>query len=119
MISARYCLFCGEPLLDKVASTRVYCSTKCRRDYQNERRREERAELAEIRRAEKNRPMMDPWSRNDLEDYTVEEIMELAWTMDPAPDMYETPMDRLRKIVDAMKDRELAKPAKLRQCWLV
>lgn len=113
---ADYCLYCGVELPEK--SRRLYCSVRCRRDAQNERRREERAELAEIREAEKNRPMMDPWSRSDFDDLSIEEIMA-ASLIDAMPCMYDTSYDKVQRAYRVLQDKEMAKPQKMRQGWLM
>ncbi len=79
----RVCLYCGEPLPAGCSSRRVYCCIEHRRQYQNERRRDERAEAAELRQADTS-PMSDPWSRCDLDEWSVEEIYANA-LLDPAP----------------------------------
>ena len=99
-------------------SRKKYCSTRCRRDAQNERRREERAELAEAREAERNRPMEDPWSRSDFDDMSIEEILA-ASLIDCMPAMYDTTYDKLQRSYRTLQDKELAKPAKMRQLWLM
>lgn len=63
-------------------SRRLYCSTNCRRHYQNERRKEERAEAREAREAMK--PMTDPWARRDLDDWSADDIWKNA-LLDPLP----------------------------------
>lgn len=110
------CPHCYAPIPD--GSRKTYCSTKCRRDAQNERRREERAELAEASAAEKARPMTDPWSRSDFDDLSVEEILA-ASLIDCMPPMYETSYDRILRSYRVLQDKELAKPAKMRQGWLM
>ena len=99
-------------------SRKTYCSTRCRRDAQNERRREERAELAEARAAEKVRPMTDFWGRSDLDDWTAEDILANAF-VDPCPSMYDTAYDKVQRSYRVLQDKELAKPAKMRQGWLM
>ena len=59
------CLFCGTPFYTH-NPRRLYCCERCRRDIQNERRRDERAEQREIRDA--SRWDYDPWERDDLGD---------------------------------------------------
>ena len=110
------CPHCYAPIPD--GSRKTYCSTKCRRDAQNERRREERAELREAQEAEKARPMMDFWGRSDLDDWTVEDILANSYT-DPCPSMYDTHYDKVQRSYRTLQDKELAKPAKMRQLWLM
>ena len=99
-------------------SRKTYCSTRCRRDAQNERRREERAELAEIREAEKQRPFDDPWSRSDFDDCSIEEILA-ASLIDCMPSMYDTAYDKVQRSYRVLQDKELAKPQKFIQGWLM
>jgi hypothetical protein len=76
---------------------------------QNELRRDERAEMREIREIDAYRPMSDPFSlmRNDLADLTVEEIEILNYSLDAAPDMYESRWEK----VDSMMERIKALPS--------
>ena len=95
---------------------RLYCCERHRREYQNERRREERAEARELREAGKN-AMPDPWARNDLDEWTAEDMYANA-LIDPCPDMTDTPWDRLRRAIERMKARERRKCAPVEQGWL-
>ena len=102
-------------------SRKTYCSTRCRRDAQNERRREERAELAEIREAEKLRPMGDPFDADliaSLDWWEAAEVYANA-CLDPEPVKTETTYDRIQRSYRAMQDKELAKPQKFVQGWLM
>jgi hypothetical protein len=110
------CPHCYGPIPD--GSRKTYCSTRCRRDAQNERRREERAEAAELREAERNRPMADPWSRSDFDDMSIEEILA-ASLIDCMPAMYDTTYDKLQRAYRTLQDKELAKPQKMVQGWLM
>ena len=74
------CQFCGQTFLSK-NQRRIYCSTRCRRGAQNERRADERAEEREARLASAD-PWEDPWARNDLDNW--EEIFGNA-LLDAAP----------------------------------
>ena len=82
VLHIKTCRFCGRTFETR-QPVRLYCSTSCRRQYQNRRRREERAEAAELRQVEA-KPMMDPWARCDLDDWTIEEIYGNA-LLDPLP----------------------------------
>lgn len=66
------CRYCGGPI-PRGPRPRHYCCARCRRQYQDARRRDERAE-ARLLKEELARPFVDPWSRHDLDDYTEEEI---------------------------------------------
>lgn len=79
----RLCRYCGIPLPADASARLTYCSEKCRRDYQNERRREERAEARALREAESG-AWLDPWARSDLDEWGVEEIFANA-LLDPMP----------------------------------
>lgn len=81
----RLCRYCQKPLPEGCSSRRIYCCEKHRRQAQDERRKDERAEAREIKKNEK--PMTDPWSRNDLDDWTIEQIYKNA-LLDPLPDSF-------------------------------
>ena len=82
-VSVRLCRYCGNPLPDGSPLSRLYCSAHCRRRYQDERRKAERAEAAELRQVD-TKPISDPWGRCDLDDWTAEEILANAM-LDPLP----------------------------------
>ena len=95
---AKFCPHCYAPIPD--GSRKTYCSTRCRRDAQNERRREERAELAEIRAAERNRPMGDPFDSDliaSLDWWEAAEVYGNAY-LDPEPAQQETSLDLLNRL---------------------
>ena len=79
----RRCRYCGGPLPMGAPASLKYCSERCRRDCQNERRKEERAEAKALREAAAG-AWLDPWSRSDLDDWSLEEIYANA-LLDPAP----------------------------------
>lgn len=79
----RLCRYCGNPLPKNAPASLKYCSDHCRREYQNERRREERAEARALREAAAG-AWLDPWSRCDLDEWSVEEIYANA-LLDPVP----------------------------------
>ena len=110
------CRRCGA-VFQALTRGRLYCSDSCRRAYQNERRMDERALARELREQARATPMTDFWGRSDLDDWTAEAILANA-LIDPCPDMYDTPQETLRRAVDRLKDKELAKEG-LRQLWLV
>lgn len=114
-----FCLYCGEELPEK--SRRLYCSTRCRRDMQNEKRREERAEAAELRERERLRPMADPFSEDFIASLDFWEAAEVYANacLDPEPVRAETSYDRIQRSYRTLQDKELAKPAKMRQGWLM
>ena len=60
----------------------------------------------------------DPWSRSDFDDMSIEEILA-ASLIDCMPAMYDTTYDKLQRSYRALQDKELAKPAKMRQLWLM
>lgn len=83
--SMRQCRYCGGPLPDGSPCQRRYCSTSCRRHYQDERRKAERDELKALRHEDKaGAAWLDPWSRCDLDEWTAEEILANA-LLDPLP----------------------------------
>ena len=76
------CVYCGLEFISH-NPRRMYCSERCRRDAQNERRRDERAEMREIREASKWD--YDPWERNDMDDdiYGNALLDATPWTDNP------------------------------------
>lgn len=81
MLYKKICRDCQHEFLTQY-QRRVYCCTRCRRHYQDERRKEERAERRELR--ESGNPMIDPWSRCDLDEWTEADIFANA-LLDPLP----------------------------------
>ena len=76
----RRCEYCAKPLPPQASKSRLYCCTRCRRLYQDRRRRVERAKASAARRSVV--PMTDPWTRPDLWDTA----RTLALSMlDPVP----------------------------------
>lgn len=113
------CPHCYTPIPE--GSRRVYCSTRCRRDAQNERRRDERAEAREIREAEKARPMGDPFDADfiaSLDFWEAAEIYSNA-LLEPHPIMTETSYDKVQRSYRTLQDKELKKPQKMVQLWLM
>lgn len=76
------CLFCGTQFYTH-NPRRLYCSERCRRDIQNERRRDERAEAREVREA--SRWDYDPWEKNDLGDEVTLNALLDATPWEDAP----------------------------------
>lgn len=115
----KFCPYCGTPIPKK--SRKTYCSERCRRDMQNERRREERAELAEIREAERQRPMGNPYDPDfiaSLDWWEAAEVYANA-CLDPEPSRVDTSYDKIQRAYRALQDKELAKPQKYVQGWLM
>ncbi len=81
------CRFCRRAFAP-ARSGSFYCSEKCRRAYQNLRRKEERAEARELREA--SAPLADPWAKSDLDDLSGEAIWQNA-LLDPLPPGMEPP----------------------------
>jgi hypothetical protein len=102
-------------------SRKTYCSTRCRRDAQNERRREERAEAAELREAEKQRPMGNPFDLDFISSLDWWDAAELYANacLDPEPSRVDTRYDKIQRSYRALQDKELAKPDRMRQGWLM
>lgn len=80
----KVCRHCGTSF-ETNNERRLYCRAQCRRQYQNARRIDERAEQALLREAWNDKQLMDPWARNDLEDWGVGDIYDMAFTLDPMP----------------------------------
>lgn len=81
VLEARYCLYCYGELTGRSARA-LFCSDKCRRDYQNEKRREERAEARELR--QNSHPMDDPWEKVGVVGWAEDEMWGNA-LLDPLP----------------------------------
>lgn len=90
----RTCRFCGRPLPKGALASRLYCSEKCRRDYQNERRKDERAEARELRNACGPWLNPDPWWVLE-QDLSEEEAAQLVAGIDPLPAYYAAEADAL------------------------
>lgn len=104
VLEPRYCLWCYTELTGKSARA-VFCSTKCRRDYQNEKRREERAEARELRQKEK--PMDDPWEKVGVIGWPEDEMWENA-LLDPLPAGMDKPEEKKpKRKKDSWKERWL------------
>lgn len=115
---AEYCLYCGEELPEK--TRRLYCSTQCRRDAQNERRREERAEFREAQEAAKRRPMGNPFDPDfiaTLDWWEAAEVYQNA-CLDPEPARNETSLDLLNRLYEEGRDMDMRKTGQMIQCWL-
>lgn len=79
----RRCRHCGAVFqTDNIR--RMYCSTACRRHWQDSRRLGERAEARSTRRRWKRMRMEDHLSRHDFFDSTVEEMLA-GILLDPLP----------------------------------
>lgn len=84
-VSVRLCRYCGNPLPDGSTYKTLYCSTTCRRHYQDAKRKAERDELKALRQGRKERDAwLDPWTRCDVDEWTAEEILANA-LLDPLP----------------------------------
>lgn len=81
MMYRKICRDCQHEFLTPYRR-RVYCCARCRRHYQDERRKEERAEFRDFRDAGKL--MTDPWSKCDIDDCTADDILKNA-LLDPVP----------------------------------
>ena len=100
--SARYCLYCGTALPQNASERRLYCSDRCRRRYQDARRRKERAAI----------DIADPWQRVDLWDACRDWALSLAG---PLPDV---PVYTPRAFVSPPKKILAKKRASWKDCWL-
>lgn len=90
----KVCLYCGK-IFETTSSCRRYCSVRCRRDYQNARRKDERAELRDAKEAGK--PMVDPWEAHYLPgEVTANALFDEGMAMwDGAIDMIQYYHDRM------------------------
>jgi hypothetical protein len=88
---------------------------------QNERRREERAEFLEQLELEQARPMGNPFDLDfiaTLDWWEAAEVYSNA-CLDPEPVQMETSYDKVQRSYRTLQDKELAKPQKMRQGWLM
>lgn len=76
MMIRRYCEFCGN-IFDTPNPRRVFCSTRCRRDADNERKQERRSDEAELR---DEYMMPDVWTENRLPYAITENTLLDGWT---------------------------------------
>lgn len=84
------CQYCGTEYYSHNVR-RLYCSERCRRDFQNDRRAGERAEERELREQlwgvdEKPHYMQDPWAAMDAEDAAWDNAL-----LDAAPVLEDSP----------------------------
>lgn len=83
------CQYCGVEYYSHNVR-RLYCSERCRRDFQNDRRAGERAEERELREQlwsdEKPHWMQDPWQVMDAEDAAWDNAL-----LDAAPELGDNP----------------------------
>ena len=105
VLEPRYCLWCYGDMAGKSARA-LFCSDKCRREYQNEKRREERAEAREIR--QNSRPMDDPWEKVGVIGWPEDDMWGNA-LLDPLPAGMDKAEEKKpkRKKKDAWKERWL------------
>ena len=111
------CQYCGTVFLSRNIR-RLYCSEQCRRDYQDDRRMAERAELREFtERVLDDKPhwMQDPWARcdeggDDLDAWLGiwgNALLDAAPVIDDAPweDVPPEPPRETRKLRRRRKDK--------------
>lgn len=113
------CPYCYAHIPD--GSRKTYCSTRCRRDAQNERRREERAEFKEAQEAAKARPMANPFDPDFIATLDFWEAAEIYANacLDPEPVRLDTSYDKVQRSYRVLQDKERAKPHKFVQGWLM
>lgn len=99
----RFCRQCGVPLPEGATERRLYCSVRCRRIWQDGRRREERTEAREVREAERGWLQPDPWAAVQTEG---EEARWLLAGIDPLPAGYAEEADALAGPLVAALPRE-------------
>lgn len=87
----RRCRQCGVPLPGGATGRRLYCSERCRRKFQDERRRDEREQVRELRGAGAGWMAPDPWSADRDDEYA----RWLVAGIDPLPAGYEAEADAL------------------------
>lgn len=116
---AKECPYCGNPIPEK--SRKTYCSERCRRDMQNERRRDERAEFLEQLEIEKARPMGNPFDLDFIATLDFWDAAELYANacLDPEPVKEANSYDNVMRVYYTLIEKEQAKPKKMRQGWLM
>lgn len=82
----RLCRFCGAPLAEGASLRFRYCSEACRRAFQNEERKKDRALARERRETVRGWMQADPWSA--LAEIDEEESRHLLAGIDPLPPEY-------------------------------
>lgn len=75
----KLCPYCHSPVKGKLSS-RVFCTERCRRKWQDKRRMEERRRA----RIEREGGLFDPWAASDLDDWDADAILANA-LLDPDP----------------------------------
>ena len=100
---------------------RLYCSTRCRRDFQNERRREERAEAREARERqawdEKPHWLQDPWAFDGKDDLDAWQSVWAQALLDPLPGE-EAPWDHPAEPCPAKKKKRKKRRENPGWLWL-
>ena len=104
------CQYCGTEYYSHNVR-RLYCSERCRRDFQNDRRAGERAEEREFREQllgvdEKPHWMQDPWAAMDAEDPAWDNAL-----LDAAPVLEDSPWGGPSVVVEKPKGRKKDKHA--------
>lgn len=96
----KVCLYCGKTF-ETTSIIQRYCSVRCRRDYQNARRKDERAERRDAVAAGK--PMVDPWEARYLPgEVTANALFDEGMAMwDGAIDMIQYYHDRMDDLYNA------------------
>lgn len=110
--SARYCLYCGTALPQNASERRMYCSDRCRRHYQDARRRKERADGA-VASGSAIR-IADPWQRADLWDACRDWALSLAGPLPDVPAYKNT-----CTVNPSPAGVRKKKRASWKDCWLV
>lgn len=111
------CIYCGREFTTR-SPKRLYCSAKCRRDAQNERRRDERAEAAEVKAA-------SHWGHDPWQDMEADDAWDGVWAnalLDPAPILDDAPWGGIQTTLPERKPEKQRKRKKkdrhAGQCWL-
>lgn len=111
------CAYCGKEFRT-TNPRRLYCSDTCRRAEQNERRRDERAEAAEVKAA-------SHWGHDPWADMEADDGWDGVWAnalLDPAPILDDAPWGGVQATLPERKPEPKRKRKKkdrhAGQCWL-
>lgn len=90
------CQYCGVEFVSRNIR-RLYCSERCRRDFQDERRRAERAEIREAKERaawdEKPHWLQDPWAFDGKDELDAWQSVWAQALLDPMPVEDDAPWD--------------------------
>ena len=101
------CPYCGKEFASPNPK-RLYCSERCRRDFQNEARRDVRAEAAEVKAA-------SHWGHDPWADMAADDAWDGVWAnalLDPAPILGDAPWGGIQTTLPERKPEKQRKRKK-------